>query len=103
MTLRCRPGDLAIYVGPDPVIAGRLCTVLRAAPVGRRFTMPDDRPHIAVRAGHWIVEFPRAVAVPLISGNRVNSRYGVTSDWLLRPIRPDVEPFDVGEPAEAAA
>ena len=68
MTLRCRIGDLAIYVGKHTVNLGRVVTIIAA----------DPHYH-----GSWIVE-PK-IQSGLFPGLKARAVW----DHALRPIRPE--------------
>ena len=111
MTLRCRPGDLALIVGESwysPAIKGRIVHVESAAPSGANFTLPNGQTHLAVGAGYWVCRFvggpvyvPYGFEQPW--DNRLSSHAAIP-DRVLRPIRPDADPVDIEtrEPVEAS-
>lgn len=89
MTLRCRPGDLAIVVRAKPARTwgiGRIVRVIELAPPGT------------------FAEGPAWRTADRIYGPAGDS-YGHVLDACLRPIRPDADPVDVEhrEPTEALA
>lgn len=81
MNLRCRVGDLAIVV----------------------YTAPDERRQFLGR----IVRIVGPGRNPCSWETAPRLMLGDLTVWAdddcLRPIRPDADPVDVGEPAEAAA
>ncbi len=111
MSLRCKPGDLAVvtYASHDhPNLIGKIVDVIAVAPM-HRFVLPDGYSHHGCDASYWIVRFQHPVAVPVgspgsVSGAR-DARYATVPDFALRPIRPDADPIDVerDEPEEIAA
>lgn len=106
MTLRCRPGDLAVVVRGPECILGHFVDVLYAAP-REDFRLPDGCLHAGATAHRWVVRFTHEIEAPtegpLGTGVRM-TRYAPVPDWALRPIRPDAEPVDVEtrEPEEAS-
>lgn len=83
MTLRCRPGDLAIVVRCKEAWAiGRIVRVTQIEPG----TCPGNP--------RWVLE------APLIGP--VLYDFWSIADRCLRPIRPDADPVERGEPVEAS-
>lgn len=96
MTLRCKPGDLAVVVGYHPSfphITGRLVDVIELTPVGVDFRLPDGKVHLPCGAGTWVIRFHSPVNLNALRG-RSNAFYACSNDRALRPIR------DPGEDAE---
>ena len=106
MTLRCKPGDLAVFVRAPvdaPEVLGKIVTILHAAPMTEDFRLPDGTLHFACPyPDRWVCQFPHPVRVPMRRAGWRYGLYGVAPDWALRPIRPDADPVDVGEPVEAS-
>lgn len=89
MTLRCKPGDLAVIVGHNPSyphLTGRIVEVLELAPAERWFYLPDGKGHRPAGAGTWIIRFTSPVNLPPVRG-REQAIYGCCPDRALRPIR----------------
>lgn len=98
MTLRCRPGDLAVTIGFNPAyphLTGRLVDVIEAAPVGCFFKMPDGKSHHMCSPGTWVIRFHSPVNLNAARG-RPDAFYACCPDRALRPIRdPGEDAVDV--------
>jgi hypothetical protein len=96
MTLRCKPGDLAVIIGYNaayPHLTGRLVDVIQLAPVGCGFQLPDGKFHLPCSPGDWVIRFHSPVDLSGLRGKKL-SFYVVCHDRALRPIR------DPGEDAQ---
>lgn len=90
--MNCKPGDLAVIVGFNPLIpeiTGRIVEVLSAAPAAGDFRLPDGRTNEAAGPGFWIVKFQNPVRARLDSGGTRLALYGACPDRRLRPLRGD--------------
>lgn len=84
--MNCKPGDLAIVIrGP---ITGKLVEVLRAAPVGIVFRLPDGHRHEACEIGYWVLKIlgTPVHGLPGWPPERF-AQYGCGGDSGLRPIK----------------
>jgi len=92
-----KPGKLAVIVGAS-VHAGRIVELIRLAPVGVKFDLPDGYPSSPVPANQWII---KAVGskfdAPIDTGVIRKARYACGCATKLKPIDPPAE----GETLEA--
>lgn len=90
MTLRCRPGDLAIITSAIPELAhtvGLIVEVLKRAPVqAEPFRLPCGSWAIS-EPDAWVVRFPREVAWEYTDGSKCTALFACVEDCRLRPIR----------------
>jgi len=88
--MNCKPGDLAVLVGPlvlIPELVGRFVDVVKAPPVGVDFNLPNGIPHVPCPSGNfWVIRFHNPADLTAVRGSPA-ARYGVCMDANLRPIR----------------
>lgn len=87
--LRCKPGDLAVFVGVNPAaphVTGMIVSVVSLAPVAVRFRLPSGQGHYPVGPGMWVIEFANPTDLSALCGP-AKAVYAVASDAALRPIR----------------
>lgn len=89
MTLRCRPGDLAIIIAGHPAhpdTAGVLVDVIERAPNAYSFRLPDGT-QSAGGPWSWVIKFHRPKRILWIDGSRRLCVFACCPDAYLRPIR----------------
>ena len=90
--MNVKPGDIAVYVGPNAKFRGVMFEVLCAAP-GCIFRLPDGHLNDACPAGYWVLKVLGCpVMAPLHGSAPRLASYGTGPDSMLRPLRdPDAE------------
>jgi hypothetical protein len=83
--MNCKPGDLAVICRAKAPLAGRIVQVLKAAPIGMDFLLPDGVMQNAT-SYEWVCYFPTPVDVPMSIGGSRLTHYACVPDWRLRPI-----------------
>ena len=89
MTLRCKPGDLAVVIGScslHPDSDGVLVRVLERAPDAAVFRLPDGVPTYG-GPDRWVIEFTRPLRIKLWSDAWRLAPFACCLDAKLRPIR----------------
>lgn len=108
MSLRCKPGDLAIITrerrSTSGRLAGRMVDVLHIAP-NAPFPLPDGSRHTGEHPGgpSWVVRFDEPVNIPTASGGFVSGVYACIPDQFLLPIRPEPDPEETTTEEELSA
>ena len=86
--MRCRPGDLAVFVrSVNPENIGRIVTVVRLANGAERPWQHEPGPA-------WIVTSPTPLIALCADGTRRPARTGATYDHCLHPICGDRPPLE---------
>jgi hypothetical protein len=94
--MNCKPGDLAVFVRearsntPDK-LCGMFCNVIKAAPMGQGFRLPNGQLQTPHRNPSWVVKLSRQIRVQTDHGDLRKSIYACVPDYALRPIRPQAD------------
>ena len=91
MKLNCKPGDLAVVIRHRGGAAvgdcrGLLLHVLHLAPT-TTFKLPNGELSAPGNGTHWVVETVRPITVRTNQGRVYTTKYGISADANLRPIR----------------
>lgn len=83
--MNCKPGDLAFISCRNEDLNGRVVEVLKLAPKGVFFLLPDGTQQ-SPQQHDWVCFFPSPIVAPMADGSFRHTKYATVPDSRLRPI-----------------